>query len=158
MYRYRIQSDRDPGENGSTSVWFDANTGMQHALYLSTGKTSGGTVSNWLFALHMGTVSGLPYQIFVSVRRVAVALLSVTGVIIWWKKQVSRQVRKLRQAEAACAIRSSELASVTVPKHFTLYPSDVTPEKIPYIIFEKDSHYHCVVRATRAILASLFIQ
>ena len=43
------------------------------------------------FPLHSGRIVGLPGRIFVSLMGLLVAMLSVTGVIIWQKK---RWVRK----------------------------------------------------------------
>ncbi len=108
LYRYNVQSDRDIGDRGSTSIWFNANTGIQHAIYVPTGKTNGDTISTWLFALHMAAVGGMPFQIFLTVVGLAVVSLSVTGVIIWRKKETSRQVRKQRQTEAALTVHSSK--------------------------------------------------
>jgi len=98
LYRYSVKSDRDIADHGgATSIWFDATTGNQRAIYLPTGAASGDTVSNWLFALHMAAVGGVAFQIFVSVTGVAVAMLSITGIVIWWKKRTSRQRHHIRQ-------------------------------------------------------------
>jgi uncharacterized iron-regulated membrane protein len=35
-------------------------------------------------------VFGLPYKIFVSLLGLCIAMLSATGVYIWWKKRYSR--------------------------------------------------------------------
>ena len=57
---------------------------------MPTGQHSGNTISAWLYALHMGDVFGLPYRIFVCVLGLVIAMLSVTGVYIWWKKRKAR--------------------------------------------------------------------
>ncbi|MEW6372163.1 MAG: PepSY-associated TM helix domain-containing protein [Pseudomonadota bacterium] len=44
------------------------------------------------FPLHSGRILGLPGRILVSFMGVVVAMLSVTGVIIWWRKRASRKV------------------------------------------------------------------
>lgn len=46
------------------------------------------------FPLHSGRILGLPGRILISFMGIVVAALSVTGVVIWWKK---RQARALRQ-------------------------------------------------------------
>lgn len=112
LYRYNVNSSRDLAEWGSTSVWFDANTGMQHAVYLPTGEASGDTVSTWLFVLHMAAIWGLPFQMFIGLMGVTVAMRSITGVVIWRKKQVARQGRRLRETETSRPVGSTELADV----------------------------------------------
>jgi uncharacterized iron-regulated membrane protein len=42
------------------------------------------------FPLHSGRILGLPGRILISVMGIVVAMLSVTGVIIWWRKRSSR--------------------------------------------------------------------
>jgi uncharacterized iron-regulated membrane protein len=44
------------------------------------------------FPLHSGRILGLPGRILISFMGVVVAMLSVTGVIIWWRKRASRKV------------------------------------------------------------------
>lgn len=91
LFRYRVRSDRDVrSEGGSTSLWFDANSGEQRALFLPTGAAGGDTVTTWLFALHMAAVGGLPFKVFVCATGLAAALLAVTGAVIWWRKRSAR--------------------------------------------------------------------
>lgn len=44
------------------------------------------------FPLHSGRILGLPGRILISCMGLVVAMLSVTGVIIWWRKRASRAV------------------------------------------------------------------
>lgn len=91
LYSYRVHSSRDVGEKyGSTGVLFDAYSGELVNVSLPTGAQSGVTLTTWLMQLHMANVFGRPYQIFVCVLGVAVAALSVTGVLIWRKKRRAR--------------------------------------------------------------------
>lgn len=91
VYRYRFTSDKDILDHGGgTQVMFDGNTGDHVWTALPTGQYSGNTVTNWLFALHLADVGGMPYRIFVFVLGIAVAVLSVTGVVIWWRKRRAR--------------------------------------------------------------------
>ncbi|BBU62196.1 peptidase [Methylosinus sp. C49] len=88
LIQYRVRSSLDIGERtATTSVLFDAYTGELVTLSLPSGLRSGDTVTNWLAALHMARVFGLPYRIFVCVLGLAITMLSVTGVYIWWKKR-----------------------------------------------------------------------
>jgi len=49
------------------------------------------------FPLHSGRILGLPGRILISFMGVVVAMLSVTGVVIWWRKRASRAVAARRQ-------------------------------------------------------------
>lgn len=42
------------------------------------------------FPLHSGRILGLPGRILISLMGLVVAMLSVTGVVIWWKKRTGR--------------------------------------------------------------------
>lgn len=95
LYEYRVRSTRDITDKyGSTSVYFDATTGALRQVRLPTGQRTGNTVTTWLLALHMANVFGLPFRVFVSVAGVVLAMLSVTGVAIWWMKRQARRVHR----------------------------------------------------------------
>lgn len=107
VYEYRVRSSRDILDRGGyTRLSFDADTGELRQLLLPTGQYAGNTVTSWLVALHEGNVFGLPYRIFVCVFGVCVAILSITGVIIWWKKRQARRhardVRRVAQFGPEC--------------------------------------------------------
>lgn len=53
------------------------------------------------FPLHSGRILGLPGRILVSCMGLVVAMLSVTGVIIWWRKRASRAVAQLRALQTS---------------------------------------------------------
>jgi uncharacterized iron-regulated membrane protein len=48
------------------------------------------------FPLHSGRILGLPGRILISCMGLVVAMLSATGVIIWWRKRASRAVSARR--------------------------------------------------------------
>jgi uncharacterized iron-regulated membrane protein len=90
-YVYMVHSTFDlRTDTGNTAVKIDADTGALLGHWLPTGGATGNTVSNWLGALHMGHVLGWPYRAFLSAMGMAVVMLSVTGVVIWWKKRQAR--------------------------------------------------------------------
>lgn len=53
------------------------------------------------FPLHSGRIAGLPGRILISFMGLAVATLSVTGVVIWWRKRAARRSRRLPVREGA---------------------------------------------------------
>jgi uncharacterized iron-regulated membrane protein len=102
LYEYRVRSTRDIGDRaGSTAVYFDSRSGETKDVSLPTGHRSGTTITTWLVELHTANVFGLPYRIFVCVLGMLIAMLSVTGVYIWWKKRRARQTHSHAKSVAA---------------------------------------------------------
>ena len=101
VYAYAVQGSRDVRERGwNTSLWLDGDTGALRSLDLPTGEHSGNTISNWLWALHYGDVFGwLAYRVFVCIFGLAIALLSITGVYIWWRKRQARKWSAARRRD-----------------------------------------------------------
>jgi uncharacterized iron-regulated membrane protein len=99
-FTYRVLSDRDVGERwGSTALSFDARTGERLRLFLPTGRAAGDTVTTWITTLHMAAVWGLPLRVFVTFAGLVVAMLSVTGAYLWWRKRAARRAGAARRAD-----------------------------------------------------------
>ena len=104
-YTYLVKSGRDIRDKlGQTYVSFNSDTGALISLGLPTGEHSGNTVTEWLRALHMADVFGLPYRIFVCALGLVITMLSVTGVYIWWKKRKARIRANSRSASATAPL------------------------------------------------------
>lgn len=102
VYTYTVRSTLDVRErNGLTMVMFDANTGARLSAWIPTGAAAGDTLRSWLASLHMATMWGWPFKLFICVVGLMVAVLSVTGVMIWRRKQKGR----LRSGHAATSHR-----------------------------------------------------
>lgn len=104
IYIYRVHTSEDvydaaPGA-GKTKIVIDASSGAFLGASFPSGDAAGNTVSNWLQGLHMANVFGLPYRLFVCVIGVMVAVLSVTGVIVWLKKRRAQAHRIERKVAA----------------------------------------------------------
>lgn len=116
LYEYRVRSSRDIGDRaGATSVFFDMHTGELKQLSLPTGLRSGNTFTTWLVELHMANLFGLPYRIFVCVVGIVIAILSLTGVYIWWKKRAARIIHSKAAATATVAVTKVAPSSVSKP-------------------------------------------
>nr|WP_255608806.1 PepSY-associated TM helix domain-containing protein [Methylosinus sp. Sm6] len=92
-YAYEMRSDRDISDRppqGGTGILLDGDTGALLQFLPPKSERLGVTVEHWLYALHMAHVFGLPYQIFVFILGLIIAMLSGTGVYIWWKKRRGR--------------------------------------------------------------------
>lgn len=99
VYIYMVHSTLDLRPvTGNTAVMIDADTGEWRGQWLPTGGEAGNTVSNWLGALHMGHVGGLAWRLFVAASGLMVAVLSVTGIVIWARKRRARIVARRRPA------------------------------------------------------------
>ncbi|MDN5752566.1 MAG: PepSY domain-containing protein [Nitrosospira sp.] len=76
---------------GNPSLFFDGKDGSPVGATIPGTGSAGDIFMQAQFPLHSGRILGLPGRIFISAMGLVVAMLSVTGVIIWQKK---RWVRK----------------------------------------------------------------
>ena len=105
VYVYFVRSSRDiQDKRGRTRVFFDANSGDLKLVLLPSGQYSGNTITSWLIALHDANVFGLPYRIFVCALGLAIVMLSVTGVYVWWKKRQARAASRRIRDRATAAL------------------------------------------------------
>lgn len=94
VYRYDVRSSLDiKDRGGSTRLFLDGNNGALVATWLPTGAAGGDTLVTWISNLHMAAVGGAPYKVAITCAGVGVALLSATGVLIWWRKRRARLTR-----------------------------------------------------------------
>jgi uncharacterized iron-regulated membrane protein len=113
-YVYYFSSDRDFSDRGGRSlVVFDGDSGELRKLLLPQGANGANTFTEWMIALHMGRVWGLPYRVAVTAIGLLVTLLSVTGVLIWMRKRQARsfaaeKVNRRRLADSQPALAPSE--------------------------------------------------
>lgn len=86
---YSVHSNLDVREKGGdTEVAFSATDGK--LIGLSHPRvSSGNALVYWLGALHMAKLWGVPYQVFVSLMGLLIAGLSITGVLVWFKRRGS---------------------------------------------------------------------
>ena len=65
----------------------DARDGRFLGIQIPTGQRAGNTFSSWIVALHIASVFGLPWKIAVSLIGIVLVVITVTGVLIWWRKR-----------------------------------------------------------------------
>jgi len=59
--------------------------------------------------MHSGRILGLPGRILISAMGLVVAALSVTGVVIWWRKRRARvKVRETTEARSNTRLAPAE--------------------------------------------------
>lgn len=115
LYEYRVHSSRDVGEKaGYTSVFFDSRTGEARGVKLPTGERAGDTITTWLVELHTANVFGLAFRVFVCIFGLVVAILSGTGVYIWWRKRCARINRRVPAGGSPARVSRSGRSVVSV--------------------------------------------
>ena len=104
QWQLRFTTNKDIGKKGgASSITVNAGDGSVERLNFSYQNASfGSKTDQWLSTLHMGHISHgaghLLYQIFLALIGLAVAVLSGTGVYLWWKgrQQRLKSLRNLR--------------------------------------------------------------
>lgn len=84
---------------GPAALYFDGGDGQ----YLGDRQPWQGTAADIFvqaqFPLHSGRILGLPGRVIISVMGLGTAILSITGVVIWWRKRVAHVRRAQRKAD-----------------------------------------------------------
>lgn len=80
------QSDYGAGPN-RPYLYFDGGDGRLLAAEVPLQGTAGDVFMRLQFPLHSGWIAGLPGRITVCIAGLVTALLSATGVILWWRKR-----------------------------------------------------------------------
>ncbi|MBU0555020.1 MAG: PepSY domain-containing protein [Alphaproteobacteria bacterium] len=122
VYFFLMHTSRDlgdaqgnPTETNSpataATIAIDARNGAFLGLQLPTGQRAGNTATSWLMALHVTAIGGRAWQIAVSAFGLLVVGMSVTGVLLWWRRRKARPT--IRQAAPASG-RSASLAKDSV--------------------------------------------
>jgi uncharacterized iron-regulated membrane protein len=85
------------GSGGMRKMLFvDGKTGTLEGSRVPWEGTAADVFMQLQFPLHSGRIAGLPGRILLSFMGLVVALLSLTGIIIWLKKRAARAGRALR--------------------------------------------------------------
>lgn len=92
----------DHGEAGLGNPWLyiDSQSGALAGAHIPGSGSAGDIFLQAQFPLHSGRILGLPGRILVSLLGLAVAGLSLTGVVIWVRKRRSRRLA----ARRSCAL------------------------------------------------------
>ena len=100
-----FEAGNDHGDVGLGNAWlyFDAATGAPAGTRIPGTGSAGDLFIQAQFPLHSGRILGLPGRIFISFMGALVAMLSVTGVVIWMRKRKARvaQKRKVKEQSAS---------------------------------------------------------
>jgi len=91
---YHIRFDHGGAWSGPSDVYVDAESGvlLQERAFAASGATE--TFRQVQLPLHSGRVAGPIGRFLICVTGLIVAMLSITGLIIWWKKRGPRVARR----------------------------------------------------------------
>ena len=92
------------GRLGNAWIYWDARTGREMGGTVPGQGTAGDIFLQAQFPLHSGRLFGLPGRILVSLMGVMVALLSATGLVIWFKKLKARRSASRRMKTGKSAL------------------------------------------------------
>lgn len=101
--------DHGAGGVGPAQLYYDSEDGRPLGEKLPWVGTAADIFVQAQFPLHSGRIAGLPGRILISAMGLVVAALSVTGVVIWWRKRRARQrVRETAMARAGTRLAPAE--------------------------------------------------
>ncbi|MFZ2858746.1 PepSY-associated TM helix domain-containing protein [Acidovorax sp.] len=89
--RVRLKLAEDPHPNGLTSVWLHPSTGTVLATKRFDQLDTGLRIVSVVYPLHTGELGGLALTIIVGLGGMVLAMLSVTGLVLWWTRRQSRK-------------------------------------------------------------------
>lgn len=125
MYFYLAHTSRDlsdgkvPTETDlpatAATVAIDARDGSFLAVQVPRGQRASNTITSWVMALHTTAIGGLPWQMAVSLLGLVVVVITVTGVLIWWRRRKLRspqtRARDVRDVASVAPKTTSSIAS-----------------------------------------------
>lgn len=89
---HRPDADHGSGGVGHKRLYFDGLDGRYLGDRLPWQGTAADLLVQAQFPLHSGRILGVPGRIMISVMGLGVAMLSLTGVYLWWKKRQARRI------------------------------------------------------------------
>lgn len=104
---YTAENDHGDGGLGNPWLYFDGQTGAVAGTQIPGSGSAGDIFMQAQFPLHSGRILGLPGRILVSLLGLMVALLSLTGMVIWLKKRRSRVLSAQRSRQAGLAAQGA---------------------------------------------------
>lgn len=109
-----FQPGNDHGDVGLGNAWlyFDAMTGAYEGGKIPGRGSAGDIFLQAQFPLHSGRILGLTGRVMVSLLGALVAMLSVTGVIIWVRKRKARLQQRERLAAQKTPAREGPVAEL----------------------------------------------
>lgn len=96
---FKPGDDHGAGGVGPAQLYYDSEDGHPIGARLPWVGTAADIFVQAQFPLHSGRILGLPGRILISAMGLVVAALSVTGLVIWWRKRRAR-IRRVHHVDA----------------------------------------------------------
>jgi uncharacterized iron-regulated membrane protein len=91
--------DHGSGGMGVKMIFLDGATGALQGGRVPWQGTGADIFMQLQFPLHSGRIAGIPGRAFLSFMGLVVALLSATGIYVWFKKRAARRLRAIAQRD-----------------------------------------------------------
>ncbi len=95
---YEVENSHGDGGLGNPWLYFDSRTGATAGADVPGTGSAGDIFLQSMFPLHSGRIIGVTGRVLMSLTGVLVAMLCVTGVLIWARKRRSRAVHRRETA------------------------------------------------------------
>lgn len=109
--RYHTAADVTADRAGA-EVYVSAEDGRVIQFQQPNQGTAGDMIDDWVLPLHGGRAFGLAGKIVICAIGLVVAMLSVTGVVIWWQKRRGRLAATRRRTSASLILRRRDGSGV----------------------------------------------
>lgn len=106
---YTAENDHGDGSLGNPWLYLDGQTGAMAGNQIPGTGSAGDIFMQAQFPLHSGRIIGMPGRILVSLLGLVVAMLSLTGVVIWVKKRRSRVLSKQSSRKRGVVVKGVSL-------------------------------------------------
>ncbi|MFP6847690.1 MAG: PepSY-associated TM helix domain-containing protein [Pseudomonas sp.] len=106
---YTAENDHGDGGLGNPWLYLDGQTGAMAGNQIPGTGSAGDIFMQAQFPLHSGRIIGMPGRILVSLLGLVVAMLSLTGVVIWAKKRRSRVLSKQSSRNRGVVVKDVSL-------------------------------------------------
>lgn len=93
---YQPENDHGDGGLGNPWLYFDGKDGAPIGAKIPGTGSAGDIFMQAQFPLHSGRILGLPGRIMISIMGAVVAMLSLTGIIIWLHKRRNRAIQRFQ--------------------------------------------------------------
>lgn len=87
---FKPGAEHGEGGMGTKTLYFDGTTGAGLGDSVPWSGTAADLFMQLQFPLHSGRIAGVPGRIMLSLMGIVVAALSLTGIVIWFKKRLAR--------------------------------------------------------------------
>ena len=94
---------------GASIIFISAEDGHILSVEEAGAGKAGDVIAGLMLPVHSGQVAGLPGRILICVTGLVVAMLSFTGVYIWWRKRAPRTSRQRANRRLAPIAQSGDL-------------------------------------------------